>query len=154
MKHHRYRIPIGWSSENGTASYHSYSRNHTIGGDQKKMVIPASSDPGFRGDPSHYNPEELFVGSIASCHMLWYLHLCTVNKITVVNYQDSPEGQMTEKPDGSGAFDWVKLTPEITILEKDKEELAHSLHQEAHKKCFIANSVNCTITVRSKVNLH
>lgn len=151
MKQHRYTIPVSWNSKTGTTSYHAYSRNHHIGNHKKAVLIPATSDPQFNGDENRYNPEELFLSSIASCHMLWYLHLCAVNKITVVNYQDSPEGQMTEKTDGSGAFDWVKLQPQVVILEPDNIQLAQKLHELAHKKCFVANSVSCAIQIHAVI---
>ena len=143
MKKHQYQIQVKWTGNlgKGTKDYKSYSRNHEILANGKS-IIPGSSDPSFRGDADRYNPEDLFVSTLASCHMLWYLHLCSVNKITVVAYQDNTIGTMLEKEDGSGAFEKVVLRPSITILEKDKEDLAISLHHEAHEKCFIANSVN------------
>lgn len=49
-------------------------------------------DPAFRGDAHRYNPEELLLASLASCHMLWYLHLCAVNGINVLDYHDEAHG--------------------------------------------------------------
>ena len=143
MKKHQYQIQVTWTGNlgEGTKDYKSYSRNHEILA-EGKSVIHGSSDPSFRGDPTRYNPEDLFVSTLASCHLLWYLHLCTVNKITVVNYVDQSVGTMIEKEDGSGAFEEVILQPNITILEAGKKELAIQLHHQAHEKCFIANSVN------------
>ncbi len=145
-KKHQYTITTKWTGNlgTGTKDYKSYSRNHEIIATGKPM-IPGSSDPSFRGDPSRYNPEDLFVSTIASCHMLWYLHLCTINHITVVSYEDKTEGTMTEATNGSGQFEKVTLHPMIIIQEKDKIDLATILHQEAHKFCFIANSVNFPI---------
>ena len=74
--------------------------------------------------------------------MLWYLHLCFANGITVVSYVDKAEGIMKEKADGSGAFEAVTLKPTIVLKAGDNVTLARSLHHEAHKMCFIANSVN------------
>ena len=145
-KKHQYTITTKWTGNlgTGTKDYKSYSRNHEIIATGKPM-IPGSSDPSFRGDSSRYNPEDLFVSTIASCHMLWYLHLCTINHITVVSYEDKTEGTMTEATNGSGQFEKVTLHPMIIIQEKDKIDLATILHQEAHKFCFIANSVNFPI---------
>lgn len=143
MKKHEYQIQVSWTGNlgEGTKDYKSYSRNHEIKA-AGKSVISGSSDPSFRGDANRYNPEDLFVSTLASCHMLWYLHLCSANKITIVNYQDDAIGTMLEKEDGSGAFTEVVLRPTVTILENDKKDLAIRLHEEAHEKCFIANSVN------------
>ena len=84
MKHHTYEVGIEWTGNDGqgTKTYTAYRRNHTIVA-AGKPSIPGSSDPNFRGDPTRYNPEELLVASLSACHMLWYLHLCAINKVTV-----------------------------------------------------------------------
>jgi organic hydroperoxide reductase OsmC/OhrA len=139
-KHHRYDVQTGWSSDQGTSRYDAYSRNHTVRV-ANKPEIAASSDPAFRGDPTRHNPEELFVASLSSCHMLWYLHLCAVNKIVVTKYVDDAIGTMEETANGSGRFVDVLLQPRVTI-ESGDAGLALQLHEEAHRFCFIANSVN------------
>lgn len=140
---HRYTASVEWKGNlgNGTLDYKSYSRNHNIAL-PGKPVIPASSDPSFRGDPSRYTPEDLLVSSLASCHMLWYLHLCAVNGVVVLDYQDSAEGEMSENADGSGEFIKVTLRPRVTVSKAAMFEKARSLHEEAHRLCFIARSVN------------
>ena len=105
-------------------------------------MIPGSSDPAFRGDPARYNPEELLVASLSSCHMLWYLHLCSVGRIVVTAYADRAEGTMIEEADGGGRFKGVMLKPEITVKPGTDLAKARALHAEAHKLCFIARSVN------------
>mgnify|MGYP003337497765 FL=1 len=124
----------------GTSGYRAYSRNHVLnaGGNP---AIPASSDPAFRGDPERWNPEELLVASLSSCHMLWYLHLCAEAGIIVTGYEDEAEGQMAEEGDGAGQFLSVTLHPKITISSGDPAK-AERLHHAAHEKCFIARSVN------------
>jgi organic hydroperoxide reductase OsmC/OhrA len=107
-----------------------------------KPVIPGSSDPEFRGDPSRWNPEELLVASISACHKLWYLHLCADAGIVVVNYVDRAEGLMREDADGSGRFERVTLRPEVAVAPGSDLSKARELHALAHGKCFIANSVN------------
>jgi len=66
--------------------------------------------------PRRYNPEELLVASLSSCHMLWYLHLCSSHGVVVVNYRDSACGLMNERPDGAGEFVRVTLRPVVTVL--------------------------------------
>ena len=58
-----------------------------------KPDLPGSSDPAFRGDARRYNPEELLVAALASCHMLWYLHLCADAGVTVLAYRDEPSAR-------------------------------------------------------------
>lgn len=154
MKEHHYSIILNWTGNNGngTKAYDSYSRDHIISSDQKED-IKGSSDASFRGDSKYYNPEELFLSSIASCHMLWYLHLCSANGIVVHSYKDQPNATMIEEKDGSGAFDQVRLHPKVSISDKSKQALAKSLHGVAHKMCFIANSCNFEILHEPTITL-
>lgn len=82
------------------------------------------------------------MSSLSACHMLWYLHLCAVNNVVVVDYVDDAVGEMTENDDGSGQFKVVTLRPRVTVTEPGMIEKAKSLHNEAHKMCFIARSIN------------
>ena len=103
--------------------------------------MAASADPNFRGDQTRYNPEELLVAALSSCHMLWYLHLCAVNKIEVLTYRDRATGFMEEQA-GAGRFREVILRPAVTIAKGSNPDQARALHARAHQECFIANSVN------------
>lgn len=147
MKHHHYEVKIEWTGneENGTSTYQSYNRNHSIFAKGKYDQILASSDPAFLGDPSRYNPEDLFLSSLSTCHMLWYLHLCTVHRIVVTDYVDHATGMMQETENGSGQFKEVLLRPNVTISNQTLHQKAHDLHSEANKMCFIANSCNFPI---------
>ena len=154
MKLHHYKTQLDWTGNlgEGTKSYSSYKRAHQ-GSAPSKSIIELSSDPSFKGDPSKHNPEELLVISLSSCHMLWYLHLCSVNKITVVAYEDAAEGVMEEGSDGAGKFNEVTLKPTVTILESEKVKLAESLHEQANKMCFIANSCNFPVLHQAEIRV-
>ncbi len=143
---HTYSVTVTWTGNTGagTETYRSYERTHDIVV-QGKPQIPASSDPAFRGDPARYNPEEMLVASLSSCHMLWYLHLCCTSGIVVHGYQDIAEGVMTEDAAGGGRFVEVVLQPEITLAPGADHARARALHADAKAKCFIANSVNFPI---------
>lgn len=146
IRTHRYQTRVDWRANGeGTTGYARYSRNHTIRAAGKPEIF-GSSDPVFRGDPSRYSPEELLVASLSACHLLWYLHLCAVNRITVVEYRDEAEGAMEERADGGGRFVHAELRPKVTIAAGDRE-LALALHDEAHHHCFIARSVNFPVDV-------
>src|SRR5690349_7129107 len=118
-KTHTYSIQTIWTGNDGagTASYRTYRRDHEMTASGKTTSIQGSSDPKFRGDPTRYNPEELLVSSLSSCHMLWVLHLSAEAGIVVVDYEDSAEGVMAENEDGSGQFTSVILTPIVTITD-------------------------------------
>lgn len=151
-KTHQYNATITWTGNQGkgTIDYRSYERSHTIAV-QGKMPILGSSDPAFRGEADKYNPEELLVASLSSCHMLWYLHLCAEANVIVLDYVDYAAGTMIETAQGGGYFTEVTLNPVVTVADEDMIARANALHVKAHACCFIANSVNfpvkhCPIT--------
>lgn len=147
MKAHNYEIKVEWTGNdgNGTINYKSYNRNHEISSEGKYDKINGSSDPSFLGDKTKYNPEDLFISSISACHMLWYLHLCSVNEIVVTEYIDNATGIMIESENGSGKFTEVSLNPNVKITNPHLIDRANELHAEANKMCFIANSCNFKI---------
>jgi organic hydroperoxide reductase OsmC/OhrA len=143
MKNHNYKSKIEWTGNSGesTKNYRSYQRNYTISVDGK-AVINGSSDPSFLGNPELHNPEDLLLASVSSCHLLWYLHFCSVNNILVLEYVDFAEGTMIEIENGSGKFTEIILKPKIIVAEKNMIKKAIELHQKANEYCFIANSLN------------
>lgn len=148
MKKHHYTTTLKWTGNQGigTKNYRTYSRSHRISAEGKQHVITGSSDPSFLGDSSLYNPEELFLSSISSCHMLWYLHLCSVNNVIVTEYLDHATGVMEEDESGSGRFTEVTLHPKVKVKGEAMKDKAKELHEEANKMCFIANSCKFIIT--------
>lgn len=148
---HWYGVQVAWTGNRGagTATYAGYARDHTISAPQK-AAISGSSDPAFRGDRTRYNPEELLVASASACHMLTYLHLCAVNKVVVLRYEDQCTGEMQVGGDGSGAFVRIDLRPEITVSREADVKLAEALHEQAHQICFIANSLKTPLHIHAK----
>lgn len=142
-KEHHYKATIHWTGNKGTgtSSYRNYERSHTIH-IENKAGIEGSSDAAFRGDKTKHNPEDLFLSSLSSCHMLWYLHFCSEEGIIVTGYTDEATGIMAETADGSGQFISVTLHPEVTVTEASMIEKAKELHHKAGQFCFIARSVN------------
>lgn len=142
-KDHLYKTTVIWTGNkgSGTMDYRSYDRDYLISVNGK-ADISGSSDSAFLGDKSKHNPEDLLLASISSCHMLWYLHLCSKNEVVVIDYKDEAVGTMEELADGSGRFKEVTLYPQVLIADKAHFELSNSLHTEANKMCFIANSLN------------
>lgn len=155
MKEHHYSIKTEWTGNlgGGTADFKTYSRNHVLSAVGKAAPISGSSDPSFRGDASRYNPEELLVSSLSACHMLWYLHLCAVNGVVVVDYLDQATGIMEERSDGSGRFLNVTLHPVVTVTDEQMTDKADALHADANRMCFIANSCNFPVTHQAQTNV-
>ena len=145
-KTHRYNAQIAWTGagEEGTKSYKSYERLYNVNIEGKPTVI-GSSDPAFRGDPALHNPEDMLVASVSACHMLWYLHICSVSRVTVTSYIDDSEGIMEEDKDGSGRFTKIILRPRVRITAESDLRQAEKAHAKANKMCFIANTLNCPI---------
>ena len=152
MKQHSYNVRVDWTGNNGagTKNYTSYRRDHAVSCEGKPPIL-GSSDPKFRGDAARYNPEELLIAALSTCHMLWYLHLCALNHLTVVDYQDAASGILEETEDGSGAFLSALLKPTVTISAGDDLAKARTLHAEAHRYCFIAKSVNFPVEITPEI---
>lgn len=140
---HFYKVSTKWTGNlgTGTSAYKAYLRNHLIQV-EGKPPIECSADPAFRGDGGRYNPEEMLVAALSSCHMLWYLHLCAEAGVVVTAYTDHAEGIMVETANGSGKFSEVTLKPSISLANMGMMDKANALHEQANQFCFIANSCN------------
>ncbi len=144
MTNHTFEATLRWTGNlgTGTSSYRAYGRDYELSGPLKTSPIAGSSAKTYRGDDTRYNPEELLVAALSSCHLLAYLHLCAEAGIVVTGYDDSAEGTMRTNPDGSGEFTEVTLRPRVQITDPDRGAEADRLHERAHELCFIARSVN------------
>ncbi len=152
MPEHVYSVTLEWTGNRGTGTsgYGRYSRDHRVTA-PGRAAIEGSSDPAFRGDPARWNPEQLLLAAIATCHQLWYLHLCADAGIVVTAYTDQPEGRMREGDDGGGRFTEVLLRPRVTLAPGGDEVRALALHAEARRLCFIANSLNFPVAHQPEI---
>jgi len=116
-------------------------RAHTVELAGEKLAASSA----LEGDPQKADPEEMFVASLSSCHMLWFLSLARGERVRVTAYEDDPEGTM----DGT-RFVRVVLRPRIAFEADVDPEQIESLHHRAHELCFIANSVNCPVEVEPR----
>ena len=129
-----------------------YSREHTWTFDGG-LVVQASPSPSVVPTPysnaAFVDPEEAFIASISSCHMLTYLYVASKQGIQIDSYVDDAVGTMTKGANGVPWVSTVKLRPKI-VYSGDKlpspADVEH-LHHLAHEQCFIANSVKTDITV-------
>ncbi len=127
-----------------------YSRAHSWRFDGG-LEVPASSSPEVVplpwSDASAVDPEEAFVASLSSCHMLWFLSLAAQQGFQVERYRDQALGVMAENAEGRLAMTEVVLRPQVCFggeRQPDAEQL-HALHHRAHEACFIANSVKTEV---------
>ncbi|WP_343559354.1 OsmC family protein [Sphingobacterium sp.] len=142
---HYFKAGLTWFRQEQSASLSKiYHKSHRIS-IQGKPDLQVSAAKAFKGDPTLHNPEDLFLSSLVSCHMMSYLYVCSKNNIDVISYTDNAEAVLETRSDASGRFVQVDLFPEVIISDPDKIALATSLHLEANQLCFIANSCNFPI---------
>ncbi|WP_454765355.1 OsmC family protein [Cupriavidus campinensis] len=127
-----------------------YSRKHVLRFDGGAEV-PGSASPHVvplpMSDASAVDPEEMFIASIASCHMLWFLGLAAKQRFVVDRYVDQASGVMAKNAEGRMAVTMVTLHPDVTFSgerQPSREDIDH-LHHAAHDACFIANSVKSEV---------
>ena len=139
-----------WQRNDGDFLGNRYSRRHLLRFDGG-LEVPGSSSPHVvplpMSDASALDPEEAFVSSLSSCHMLWFLSIAAKNKFCVDRYFDTASGVMEKNADGKMAMTVVTLRPDVVFSgerQPDREALAQ-LHHDAHEACFIANSVKTEV---------
>jgi organic hydroperoxide reductase OsmC/OhrA len=148
-----HKATVSWSFSGDDFSKGKFSRAHTWTFDGG-LTVPASAAPNVVPAPysvaANIDPEEAFVASLASCHMLTFLFVAYRKGFTVERYDDDAVGKMTKNAEGELWVSEVVLSPRITYA-KDKQpsyEDETQLHDGAHLHCFIANSVKTKITVK------
>src|SRR5262245_52057781 len=143
---------IKWTGPQGDFLKGTYSREHTWAFDGG-VTVPASSSPAAVrvpfSNPANVDPEEAFVASISSCHMLTYLYVASRKGFEIVSYEDEAVGVMTKNERGNMWVSSVVLHPKIMYRgEKSPSgQEEDEMHHLAHEQCFIANSVNTEIKV-------
>ncbi len=144
---HTYHVLTTWTGngEAGNANIRKYDRSHTvkIGG---KPDLHLTTDNAAVGDKNKLNPEDLLVAAISSCHMLSYLYVCALEGVVIHSYEDKATGKMIENAEGGGSFQDVTLNPVCTVADESMLQKAIDLHHKAHEVCYIANSVNFTVS--------
>lgn len=151
-----YRATVEWRRDGGAVfTDNRYSRAHTWRFDGG-LAVPASSSPHVvrtpYSDPAAVDPEEAFVASVSSCHMLWFLLLAAKRGFVVDSYEDEAVGVMEKNERGKLAITRIALRPRIEFSGAKLPTAAEidALHHKAHEECFIANSVRTAIAVESR----
>ena len=127
-----------------------YSRRHLLRFDGG-LEVPGSSSPHVvplpMSDASALDPEEAFVASLASCHMLWFLSMAAKHGFCADRYFDTASGTMAKNAEGKLAMTVVTLRPEVIFSGERLPTRAEldQLHHAAHASCYIANSVKTDV---------
>ena len=154
MAHHK--ALISWESNGADFASGRYSRAHTWEFDGG-AIVEGSSSPQVVPLPmsveAGVDPEEAFVASISSCHMLSFLYEAWKMKFEVRSYRDEAVGTLEKSEEGRKAITRVELHPNTQFGERapSAEELKH-LHHLSHEACYIANSVKTIITVEGTLS--
>ncbi|WP_125717294.1 OsmC family protein [Pseudoalteromonas rubra] len=150
----RYFATIRWQlDQHDNFTEQKYKRVHQwqLGGGAE-MLASASPNivPQPYSVPEYADPEEAFVASLSSCHMLFFLHLAAKAGIVIESYEDEAVGVLSEDSTGKKAMTQVYLKPKVTLAEKHANEQIDldTLHHQAHELCFIANSVKTQVLVQ------
>lgn len=127
-------------------TYESYVRDHQITM-ESGLAFEASAAPDFKGNPALTNPEELLVAALSSCHMLTFLAVCAKKGFVVSRYEDQAVGTLGKPETGPMQVTTCVLKPRVDFegVAPDRETLT-KLHEQAHRGCFIANSVKTLVT--------
>lgn len=137
-----YTLNIKWEKEAPYKRHYSRDSKVSIEG---KLSFYTSADYHFHGNKKIINPEEQLLCAIANCHMLSFMHVCYLQNIKIVAYEDNPEGLLNLNTDGGGEFVKVSLYPKVKVEKEIDQENFEALHNQAKSLCFIARSCNFPI---------
>jgi len=147
-----HKATIRWASPTSEFTKGRFSRHHTWSFDGG-LTVPASPAPAVVpapwSDPAAVDPEEAFVASVASCHMLTFLWLASRAGFGIESYEDEAVGVMARNERGVPWVAGIRLTPRVVWSGGKQPDVAEieRLHHGAHEQCFIANSVRTAVTV-------
>lgn len=146
-----HRATIEWERGPAEFRYPSYPRDHTWSFDGG-MRIDASAAPAYLGNADFVDPEEAYVASLSSCHMLTFLAIAAREGLVVDRYRDAAVGYMERNAAGRLAVVRVVLHPEVSVASPaPAPDALEKIHEAAHRECFIANSVRTTVIVEGSV---
>lgn len=146
-----HKANIVWKKESQTFTYETYNRNHVWKFDAG-IEVKASATPAYLGSADMVDPEEAFVASLSSCHMLTFLAFACKKRFVVESYDDDASAYVEKTPEGKMAVTRVVLRPRVSFSgdrTPSAEEL-DQLHHSAHEFCFIANSVKASVAVEPR----
>ena len=150
-----YTVEIRWSRGEQKFTDNRYSRAHTWHFDGG-TIVPASSSPSVvplpMSNAAAVDPEEAFIASLSSCHMLWFLSIAAKQGYTVDAYTDAANGVMAKNSAGKLAMTKVTLRPLVVFSGAKRPDRAalDALHHAAHDECFIAHSVRSEVIVEPR----
>jgi organic hydroperoxide reductase OsmC/OhrA len=146
-----HNITLLWTKKTESFAYKEYNRDH-IWDFGEGVIVKASSAPGFLGDPDCADPERAFAAALSSCHMLFFIAICSKKRLVVQDYIDHATAFLEIDPNSTGNLVITKviLKPKVIFakgLTVDKTTIAQ-IHHQSHEKCFLANSIKSEIIIK------
>ncbi|ARD23343.1 MULTISPECIES: OsmC family protein [Shewanella] len=143
-----FKLTVNWQADHFEHTAPEFNRDHQIefGSGQ---VIQASSAPEYKGNDEKINPEESLLAALSSCHMLTFLAIAHLKRLTVVSYQDNARAELGKNDSGKLSVTKMLLNPQVTFAEgiEVSNEVLQKIHDKAHANCFIANSINSEVSI-------
>ncbi len=139
---------ISWQQHPHSSVANTYSRNHRVelNGNQ---CLEVSASKEFKGDANCADPEQMLVSAVSSCHMLFFLAMAEFQGFSVESYEDNPAGHLEKNSTGGMEITRITLAPRVIFggdTQPDQTTIS-KIHANAHKNCFIRNSITASVTI-------
>lgn len=147
---------VQWQRNQAKFTDNQYSREHIWKFDGGAEILASSSPsvvPVPYSNAAYIDPEEAFIASLSSCHLLWFLSIAAKQNFVVESYIDNAVGLMSRIERGKFAITRVTLRPQVIFAGDNlpTTKQIEEIHDEAHHSCFIANSVKTEVIVEAVV---
>jgi organic hydroperoxide reductase OsmC/OhrA len=148
-----HRAAVRWRRTSADFTYDTYNRAHDVLFKDGAIVLAGSAAPAFKGDADRVDPEEAFVASLSSCHMLTFLAICARKRLVVDSYEDDADGHLEKGSNGRLWVARVTLRPRVRFAKGSSVDAATlaDIHHKSHEECFIANSVKTEVAVEQQL---
>jgi len=144
----QHNITLNWSKQTESFAYKDYNRDHQWDFGEG-LVINASSAPEFMGNPEYADPERAFAASLSSCHLLFFIAICSKKRLIVQRYTDQATAFLEPDEQGGLIISKVILRPDVTFADgiDASRDVIEKIHHQAHDKCFLAKSVKSEVII-------
>ena len=141
-----HNIKLTWTKQTESFAYMDYNRDHQWDFGEG-LIVNASSAPQFLGNPEYADPERAFAAALSSCHLLFFIAICSKKRLIVQDYVDHATAVLEQNEQHELVISRVILRPEVTFAEgiEVARETMEQIHHQAHDKCFLAKSVKSEI---------
>ncbi len=143
-----HKIKLTWTKQTESFAYKDYNRDHQWDFGEG-LIINASSAPQFLGNPECADPERAFAAALSSCHLLFFIAICSKKQLVVQDYIDHATAYLEPNEQGELVISKVIIRPEVIFangVDVDKK-MIEEIHHQSHDKCFLAKSVKSEVII-------